>query len=152
MVTQFNGPQEFVPWWDPRGSCARNCSFFSGEGATAFWTFTPAALTPPPMAATRPGLRGNDVVRDRDRSAADGVWRAFLHRRRDRGLVTILVIWFAYAWIYRWSSTRLTDHERIDAALTRLAWPGYRTIQGCRGREVGAESPRFERLHHAGRH
>src|SRR3984885_7227480 len=21
MVTQFNGPQEFVPWWDPRGAC-----------------------------------------------------------------------------------------------------------------------------------
>src|SRR5882724_8230232 len=22
VVTQFNGDQEFVPWWDPRGSCA----------------------------------------------------------------------------------------------------------------------------------
>ena len=47
VVTQFNGPQEFVPWWDPRGTCGRNCSFFSGEGATAFWTYAPAALTPP---------------------------------------------------------------------------------------------------------
>ena len=36
VVTQFNGPDQFVPWWDPRGSCGRNCSFFSGEGATAF--------------------------------------------------------------------------------------------------------------------
>ena len=27
--------------------CGRNCSFFSGEGATAFWTYAPAALTPP---------------------------------------------------------------------------------------------------------
>jgi len=35
VVSEFNGPQEFVPWWDPRGNCARNCSFFSGEGATA---------------------------------------------------------------------------------------------------------------------
>src|SRR5882757_1141554 len=34
VVTQFNGQQEFVPWWDPRGACGRNCSFFSGEGAT----------------------------------------------------------------------------------------------------------------------
>src|SRR4029079_63841 len=47
VVTQFNGPYQFVPWWDPRGSCGRNCSFFSGEGATAFWTYAPAALTPP---------------------------------------------------------------------------------------------------------
>ena len=47
MVTEFNGPWQFVPWWDPRGECERNCSFFSGEGATAFWTFAPAVLTPP---------------------------------------------------------------------------------------------------------
>src|SRR4051812_21153759 len=25
-VTEFNGPLEFVPWWDPRGACGRNCS------------------------------------------------------------------------------------------------------------------------------
>ncbi len=36
------------------------------------------------------------------------------------GLVTFLVIWLAYAWIYRWPSTRLTD-EGVDAALTRFA-------------------------------
>src|SRR6202048_1630625 len=51
VVTQFNGSEQFVPWWDPRGSCGRNCSFFSGEGATAFWTLAPAALTPPPWRA-----------------------------------------------------------------------------------------------------
>ena len=48
VVTQFNGTDQFMPWWDPRGDCGRNCSFFSGEGATAFWTYAPAALTPPP--------------------------------------------------------------------------------------------------------
>src|SRR6195256_1111320 len=36
VVAEFNGPSQFVPWWDPRGDCGRNCSFFSGEGATAF--------------------------------------------------------------------------------------------------------------------
>src|SRR6266550_6723625 len=45
VVAEFNGAEPFVPWWDPRGSCERNCSFFSGEGATAFWTYAPAALT-----------------------------------------------------------------------------------------------------------
>src|SRR5258707_9147334 len=31
-VTQFNGDLPFVPWWDPRGRCGRNCSLFSCEG------------------------------------------------------------------------------------------------------------------------
>ena len=44
------------------------------------------------------------------------------------GLVTFLVVWLAYGYIYRWPSTRLTD-EGIDAALTRLAWPGYRLLR-----------------------
>ena len=63
-VTQFNGSAPFVAWWDPRGSCGRNCSFFSGEGATAFWTYAPAALTPPArsfrggQARRRPAPRG----------------------------------------------------------------------------------------------
>ena len=52
------------------------------------------------------------------------------------GLVTFLVIWLAYGYIYRWRQTRLSD-ESIDAALTRLAWPGYRFLQKRRGRDVG---------------
>ena len=83
MVTEFNGPWQFVPWWDPRGECGRNCSFFSGEGATAFWTYAPAALTPPawrPLAYVAATVFG--VVNLR---AADGVRRAFLYRRRRRG-------------------------------------------------------------------
>ena len=83
MVTQFNGPQAFVPWWDPRGACGRNCSFFSGEGATAFWTYAPAALTPPawrPLAYVAATVFGRDHQR-----AQDGVRRPFLYRRRNRG-------------------------------------------------------------------
>ncbi|KJC43993.1 phosphoesterase, partial [Bradyrhizobium sp. LTSP885] len=52
------------------------------------------------------------------------------------GLVSFLVIWLAYALIYRWAATRLTDAQ-VDAALTRLAWPGYRLTQRWRGRDVG---------------
>jgi lipid A 4'-phosphatase len=52
------------------------------------------------------------------------------------GWVTFVVIWLAYACIYRWRLTRLTD-AGIDAALTRLAWPGYRLRQRWRGRDVG---------------
>ena len=133
VVTQFNGPQEFVPWWDPRGSCERNCSFFSGEGATAFWTYAPAALMPPqwrPLAYAAATLFG--ITTSLLRMAFGG---HFFTDVAIAGLVAFLVIWLAYAWIYRWPSTRLSD-ARIDAALTRLAWPGYRLRQRLFGRKI----------------
>jgi lipid A 4'-phosphatase len=133
-VTQFNGDQQFVPWWDPRGACGRNCSFFSGEGATAFWTYAPAALTPPawrPLAFAAATLFG--VMTSVLRMAFGG---HFFSDVAAAGLVTFLVVWLAYAWIYRWRKTRLSD-ERIDAAMTRLALPGYRLVQRWRGRQVG---------------
>jgi membrane-associated PAP2 superfamily phosphatase len=134
VITQFNGPQQFVPWWDPRGDCARNCSFFSGEGATAFWTYAPAALTPPawrPLAYAAATLFG--VVTSLLRMAFGG---HFFTDVAAAGLVTFLVVWLAYGFIYRWPATRLTD-KGVDSALTRLAWPGYRLVQKWRGREVG---------------
>jgi len=133
-VTQFNGDQQFVPWWDPRGACGRNCSFFSGEGATAFWTFAPAALTPPawrPLAFAAATLFG--VMTSALRMAFGG---HFFSDVAAAGLVTFLVVWLAYAWIYRWRKTRLSD-ERIDAAMTRLAWPGYRLAQRWQRRQTG---------------
>ena len=134
VVTQFNGPEHFMPWWDPRGSCDRNCSFFSGEGATAFWTYAPAALTPPawrPLAFAAATLFG--VTTSVLRMAFGG---HFFSDVAAAGLVTFLVVWLAYACIYRWPKTRLSD-ERIDAAMTRLAWPGYRLVQRWRGRRMG---------------
>jgi lipid A 4'-phosphatase len=136
VVAQFNGPDQFVPWWDPRGACDRNCSFFSGEGATAFWTYAPAALTPPawrPLAYVAATLFG--VITSVLRMAFGG---HFFTDVAAAGLVTFLVIWLAYGYIYRWRRTRLTD-ERIDAALTRFGWPAYRLLQRWRGREVGPE-------------
>jgi lipid A 4'-phosphatase len=133
-VSEFNGSLPFVAWWDPRGGCGRNCSFFSGEGATAFWTLAPAALAPPPwrpaayVAATLFGAATSAL-----RIAFGG---HFFTDVAIAGLVTFLVIWLGYALIYRWSATRLTD-AKVDAALTRLAWPGFRLRQRWRGREVG---------------
>jgi len=130
MVTQFNGPWEFVPWWDPRGACGKNCSFFSGEGATAFWTYAPAALTPPawrPLAYAAATLFG--VTTSVLRMAFGG---HFFTDVAAAGLVSFLVVWLFYALIYRWPATRLTDVE-IDAALARLARPGYRLWQRWRG-------------------
>src|SRR6202022_38646 len=135
VVTQFNGDLPFVPWWDPRGGCGRNCSFFSGEGATAFWTYAPAALTPPawrPLAYAAATLFG--VTTSGLRMAFGG---HFFTDVATAGLVTFLVIWLAYGAIYRWQQTRLSD-KSIDAVLTRLAWPAYRFFQKWRGRDVGA--------------
>jgi lipid A 4'-phosphatase len=130
-VTQFGGDQTFVPWWDPRGSCARNCSFFSGEGATAFWAYAPAALAPPawrPLAYAGATLFG--VTTSLLRMAFGG---HFFTDVAAAGLVTFLVIWLVHGYIYRWPSTRLTD-ESVDAALTRFAWPLYRATQRWRQR------------------
>jgi lipid A 4'-phosphatase len=134
LVTQFGGDLPFVAWWDPRGQCGRNCSFFSGEGATAFWTLAPAALTPPAwrvLAYTAATLFG----------AATSVLRMafgghFFTDIAAAALVTLVVIWLAHGYIYRWPRTRLSD-DAIDAALTRLAWPGFRLMQRWRGREIG---------------
>src|ERR1700753_3909029 len=134
MVAQFDGPQQFVPWWDPHGACQKNCSFFSGEGATAFSTFAPAARAPPPwrpLAYAAAAVFG--VVTSGLRMAFGG---HFFTDVATAGLVTFLVIWLAYGFIYRWSRTRMSD-EAIDAALTRLAWPGYRLLRRWFGRGTG---------------
>jgi membrane-associated PAP2 superfamily phosphatase len=139
VVTEFNGKLDFKPWWDPRGDCPKNCSFFSGEGATAFWTYAPAALAPPAwrplayVAATAFGLFTGGL-----RMSFGG---HFLTDVLFSGTVSFVVIWLCYALIYRWPSTRLTDYG-IDAGLTRFAWPGYRWRQKRLGRDVG-DSPRI---------
>jgi lipid A 4'-phosphatase len=126
MVTGFNGPWAFKPWYDPSGACPKNCSFFSGEGATAFWTYAPAALAPPawrPLAyvgATVFGLATGGL-----RMAFGG---HFLTDVLASGLVTFLVIWLAYAVIFRWPATRFSDAD-VDSALTRWAQPGYQRLQ-----------------------
>ena len=134
VVTQFGGSEQFVPWWDPRGSCGRNCSFFSGEGATAFWTYAPAALTPPswrPLAYVAATLFG--VTTSGLRMAFGG---HFFSDVAAAGLVTFLVVWLAHGAIYRWRRTGLSDAD-IDAALTRFVWPAYRLLRRWRGRNVG---------------
>jgi lipid A 4'-phosphatase len=127
VVTQFNTGEfnrlDFVPWWDPRGGCARNCSFFSGEGSAAFWAVAPAALAPP-------AFRPLAYVAAMAFGTATGVMRMafgghFFTDIAAAGIVTFLVVWLTYGLLYRWPKTRISD-EAIDAALTRMAWPAYR--------------------------
>jgi membrane-associated PAP2 superfamily phosphatase len=120
-VIEFRGPWHYKNWWDSSGECPKNCSFFSGEASTAFWTYAPAALTPPQW---RPFAYAGATIF----GALTGLLRMtfgghFLSDVVAAGLVTFLTVWLFYALIYRWR-TRLTD-EQIDAVLTRTFWPLY---------------------------
>ncbi|WP_315723345.1 MULTISPECIES: phosphatase PAP2 family protein [unclassified Bradyrhizobium] len=138
VVTEFGGDMQFVPYWDPRGGCGRNCSFFSGEGATAFWTLAPAALTPP---AIRPVAYGAAVLFGLATSVLRMAFGGhFFTDIAAAGLVTFLVIWLLHGYIYRWPSTRLTD-AGVDAALTRFAMPGFRLMRRLFGRRQPDASP-----------
>lgn len=135
-VVEFNGQWQFTPWWKPGGECPRNCSFFSGEAATAFWTYAPASLAPPawrPLAylgATLFGLATGGL-----RVAFGG---HFVSDVLVAGLVTFLLIWLVHGLMYRWPSTRTSD-EQVEAALTRLAWPGYSFIRRLLGKPVARQ-------------
>jgi membrane-associated phospholipid phosphatase len=49
QTVEFGGPWRFRPYETFDGACESNCSFVSGEVATAAWTLAPALLTPPMM-------------------------------------------------------------------------------------------------------
>lgn len=129
-TVQFGGALPFVAWWDPRGQCPENCSFFSGEAAAAFWTYAPAALAPPVMrplafgAATALGL-GTGLMR-----VAFG--RHFLSDVIAAGLVSYVVIWLMHGYLYRWPRTRWRE-EALDESLTRLAMPAHRVARRALG-------------------
>ena len=55
QVIEFGGADPFRPYDRLDGLCVRNCSFVSGEGASAFWTVAPALLLPPPWRAVAVG-------------------------------------------------------------------------------------------------
>ena len=114
---EFNGPHAFTAWWDPRGTNLHNGSFFSGEAATAFWTYAPAALAPPwlrPIAFVGATIFG----------LTTGILRmAFgAHYASDivaAGVAAFLVAWLMHGLIFRWRPPRVTD-EKVDRSLARL--------------------------------
>jgi len=131
-VTQFGGTERFVPWWDPRGDCPSNCSFVSGDVTGAFWNLAPAALAPPHWRAIAYGA-----------ALALGIGMAALrvmagaHFPSDvifAGVFTFLIIWVAYAFIYRWPRTRLSD-DGVERALERTTLPIYDSIAALFGQK-----------------
>ncbi len=126
-IPQFNGDERFSPWWDPRGGCDKNCSFVAGEGAGAFWTIAPAALTPPPW---RPLAYAAAIGFG---AAISGLRLVFGgHFASDllfAGVFVFLVIWLVYAAIYRWPRTRFSD-EAVERAIERLVLPIHDFVRG----------------------
>jgi membrane-associated PAP2 superfamily phosphatase len=117
-ITQFGGAERFMPWWDPRGDCPKNCSFVAGEPSGAFWTLAPvAALAPPPWRVFATGV-----------ALAFGAGVGFLrmwgggHFFSDvvfAGVFTFLVIWLTHGLLYRWRPTRITD-AAVERVIERL--------------------------------
>ncbi|MBN9604501.1 MAG: phosphatase PAP2 family protein [Afipia felis] len=114
-TAEFGGPWQFKAWWNPTGQCPRNCSFYSGEATTAFWTYAPAALAPPqwrPLAYVAATVFG--LVTGLLRMTFGG------HYFTDvifGGVMAFLIVWVMHGIYYRWP-TRQSDDE-IDARLTR---------------------------------
>jgi lipid A 4'-phosphatase len=113
-VAAFGGAEQFVPWWDPRGSCQANCSFVAGEASGAFWTIAPAAVAPPqwrPLAYAAALTFG--TVAGALRMAFGG---HFFSDVVFAGVITFLIIWLVHASLYRWRGGLLSD-ESIERAL-----------------------------------
>jgi membrane-associated PAP2 superfamily phosphatase len=131
-VQQFGGHEHFVSWWDPRGDCDKNCSFVSGDVSGAFWTLAPAVLTPAPVRAITVGAAlalGTGMAVMRVMAGAHFVSDVIF-----AGVFTFLIIWIAYALIYRWPRTRLTD-EGAERAIERAAMPGHNFLVGLFGKK-----------------
>lgn len=137
---ELGGALAFKPWWDPRGNCPRNCSFYSGEASTAFWTYAPAALAPPAVrpiayaAATAFGL-------------ATGYWRMTFggHYATDvifAGIFTFIIVWLVYNAMFRWWPKRFDD-AAIDHALGNAVMALRRSfMQPDRPSRAGEPLPR----------
>jgi membrane-associated phospholipid phosphatase len=105
-VVEFGGTLPFVPWWDPRGGCAQNCSFVSGETSQATWAVAPALLIPGGLRVVALGTVGIFTA------VIGGLRLAFGgHFASDvlfAVLLTLAVIWAAYGLAFRidWSPAR----------------------------------------------
>jgi lipid A 4'-phosphatase len=124
-VTAFHGTEPFVPWWDPRGQCPKNCSFVAGEPSGAFWTLAPAALAPPHWRTLAYGAAlafgaGIGLLR----MAGGG---HFFSDVVFAGVLTFLLIWLVHGLLYRWRATQISD-AAVERTLECVALPIHRTV------------------------
>jgi membrane-associated PAP2 superfamily phosphatase len=100
-VREFGGALDFVPWWNPLGTCDNNCSFVSGEASSAFWLLALAVLVPRPY---RPyAVAGAIVYGFAVGLTRMAMGRHFISDILFAGIFDALVIWAMYRLIFRWS-------------------------------------------------
>jgi membrane-associated PAP2 superfamily phosphatase len=122
QVQEFGGAERFVTWWDPRGTCQRNCSFIAGEPSGAFWTLAPAALAPAPV---RPLAYAAALMF----GAGVGVLRIAYgaHFFTDvvfSGCCTFVIIWIIHGALYRMPAFSDAGIEGTIENLARSMWTG----------------------------
>ncbi len=114
QTLEFGGKWEFRPWYRFDGQCARNCSFVSGEAASAFWTVAPAMLTPPPI---RPLAIATALTFGVATSALRIAFGGhYLSDVLLAGLFTLLIVLALYRFLMR-PPTKESDLRDTDAAL-----------------------------------
>jgi len=133
-VREFNGPDRFVAWWDPRGACRHNCSFVAGEAAGAFWTLAPAALAPAPArifayAAAIGFGSGVGLLR-----MAFGAH--FFTDVVFAGVFTFLTIWIVHGALYRWRKPSISD-AAIEGAIEHVFLPPHAALLRLLARSSG---------------
>jgi len=124
-VREFNGPDRFVAWWDPRGECRHNCSFVAGEASGAFWTLAPAALAPAPvriLAYAAAIAFGSAVGTLRMAFGAH-----FFTDVAFAGVFTFLMVWLVHGALYRWRRTGISD-AAIERAIERVFMPPHAAL------------------------
>jgi membrane-associated PAP2 superfamily phosphatase len=139
-VTQFGGAAEMMPAWVPGGACGDNCSFVSGETASAFWTLALAAVAPPALrtAAFAAALVYGSTV-GAIRFAAGG---HFLSDVLLAALLTHLVVALTYDLMIR-RDPPWTRPDRLEGRLARagarLGAERRRLVAAIRDRNLASE-------------
>jgi lipid A 4'-phosphatase len=132
-ITEFGGKYRFTPWWDPRGPCPNNCSFFAGEPSGAFWTLVPASLAPAQWRVLAYGAAlGFGAALGLLRMAAGG---HFFSDVVFAGVFMYVLAWSMHGLIFRWRATRLGE-DTVERALGRAGETLCRAISAF-ARQVG---------------
>ena len=101
-VVQFGGTDSFVPWWDPRGTCEKNCSFISGEVSGATWTLAPAVLVPGAAGVAAIAAAAMFIVTLAAQRIMSG--GHFFTDAAFALLTTGFIIWLFYGLCFRWTA------------------------------------------------
>ena len=118
QTSEFSGEHQFQPVWETSDRCARNCSFVSGEVAATWALLVPALCVfgRRRLILIHCAVGGLTVMIGLARMS---VGSHFLSDVILAALLTDLVIWICYYWLYERSPT-WSDPERIDRFMGQL--------------------------------